>query len=148
MRVVQKNYCNQRTLVNYTKGCEGDMCHTAPLDISDQEPEGGEIEVCSNTAQQFSGPTHTGDSSAQTSEYSVSAVGTVPKGSQGVAVIMSGTQTLEVAPEQEELALESELTSFEQPQTEQDQEDLHIDVVGIDDIEDGTPEAGTNEVKL
>ena len=49
-----KNYCNQRTLINPTKVCEGDMCHTAPLDISDQQPEGGKIEVCSNTAQHFS----------------------------------------------------------------------------------------------
>ena len=94
------------------------MCHTAPLNISDQEPEGGEIEVCSNTAQQFSGPTHARDSSAQTSEYSVSAVGTAPEGSQGLAVIMSEAQTLEVTPEQEELALESEMTYFQQPQTD------------------------------
>ena len=113
-----KNYCNQRTLVNHTKDCEGDMCHTAPIDISDQEPEGSKIEVCFNTAQQFSGPTHAGDPSSQLSEYSVSAVGTAPEGSQGLAVIMSEAQTLEVTPEQEELALESEMTYFQQPQTD------------------------------
>ena len=80
------------------------MCHTAPLNISDQEPKGGEIEVCSNTAQQFSGPTHAGDPSAQTSEYSISAVGTTPGGSQGLPPIMSGSQTLNETQEQVELA--------------------------------------------
>ena len=42
-----KNYVIQRTLINHTVACEGDMCLTAPLNISNQEPDGGEIEVCS-----------------------------------------------------------------------------------------------------
>ena len=86
------------------------MCHTAPLNISDQEPEGGEIEVCSNTAQQFSGPTHAGDPSAQTSEYSVNTVGTTPGGSQGLPAIMSGSHTSNITREQVELTLEPEVT--------------------------------------
>ena len=111
-------------------------CVTQPPSISQiKSLRVAKIEVCSDTAQHFSGPTHVGDPSAQTSEYSVTA----PEGSQGSAVIMSEAQTLEVTPEHE--GLESEVTYFQQPQTEQDQEDLHIDVVGIDDVEERTPEA-------
>ena len=51
------------------------MCNTAPKDISDQEPEGDETEVSYNTAEQLSEPTHAWDPMAQTSGYSVSAVG-------------------------------------------------------------------------
>ena len=51
------------------------MCNTAPIDISDKEPEGVETEICYNTADQLSGPTHAGDGDPmnQTSGYLVSA---------------------------------------------------------------------------
>ena len=101
-----KNYCNQRTLVSHTKTCQGNMCHIAPFDISYPEPEGGKIEVCSNTTQHSPGPTHNGDTSAQTSEYSVSDMGAAPEGSQGSAAIMPETQT----PEHGKLTLESDTT--------------------------------------
>ena len=91
MCVMWKKYCNQHTLISRMKTCERNMCHTAPLNISDPELEGGEIEVCSNTAQHFPGPTHTGDPSAQKSEYSVSDMGAAPEGIQGSAVIMLKT---------------------------------------------------------
>ena len=72
------------------------MCNTAPIDISIQEPEGNETEVCYNTAEQLSGPTHAGDPMNQTSGYSVSAVGTTLQGSQELPVNMSGYQSSEV----------------------------------------------------
>ena len=44
-----KNYVNQRSLVNHTTTCKGDMCLTAPHNISDQdtdESSSGEVEIC------------------------------------------------------------------------------------------------------
>ena len=87
-----KVYCNQRTLITHTKGCTGDMCNTAPIDISDQEPEGVETEVCYNTAEQLSGPAHAGDPMNQMSGYTVSAMGTTLQGSQELPANMSDSQ--------------------------------------------------------
>ena len=120
------------------------MCNTAPIDISDQEPEGIETEVCCNTAEQLSGPTHAGDPMTQMSGYSVSAVGTTLEGSQGLPATMSGSQTSEVTQEQ----VEPEVTVSQQPQTVQDQEEPEIDVVGIHEVENRTPEAETSEMKF
>lgn len=127
------------------------MCLTAPLNILDQETEGGEIEVCSIPTQQYSDPTLTGNSSTPAAECLVSAPdttaeGTVLGGSKGVAVIMSEIQTIEVASEQEELELE--LALQEQPQIQPNLEDLHIDVVGVKATPNGTPEIGIKEVMV
>ena len=75
-----KNYVNQRILVNHTMVCEGDMCLTAPLNISDQELDGGEIEICSIPTQQYSDPTLAGNPSRQRAECLVSTPDTTSEG--------------------------------------------------------------------
>ena len=99
------------------------MCNTAPIDISDKEPEGVETEVCYNTADQLSGPTHAGDPMNQTSGYSVSAVGTTLQGSQELLVNMSGSQPSEATQGQLESNLEPEVTVSQQLKIVQDQEE-------------------------
>ena len=109
-----KVYCNKSTLITHSKSCTGDMCNTAPIDISDKEPEGVETEVCYNTADQLSGPTHAGDKDPmnQMSGYLVSTMETTLQVSQELPANMSDSQSSEVTQGQLELNLEPEVTVF------------------------------------
>ena len=141
---------NQRSLVNHMIICRGDMCLTAPHNISDQETDEscGEIEVCEIPTQPHPNPTLVGNSSTQAeqltalvSDPDTTAEGTVLGRSHEVTDIMSGLQTLEVATQQEELESSrgqsqvhpnQETVHDPTPTIKLEQQDEEIDVVGVE----------------
>ena len=127
-------------------GCTGNMYNTAPVDISIQEPEGNETEVCYNTAGQLSGPAHAGDPMNQTS--GVSPVRTTLQDSQVILIGMSGSRSSEVTQRQLESDPEPEVTTTQQIQHAQDEEEKELDLVGIDEVEHKTPETTTGGTEM
>ena len=99
------------------EGCTGNMYNTAPVDISIQEPEGNETEVCNGIAE-LSDPTHAGDPMNQTP--GVSTAETAPNNSQVIPIDMP-----DPVPE----------VTTQQMQHARDEDEQEIDVVGVDEAE-------------
>ena len=75
-------------------------------------------------------------------------MGTTLQDSQVILIGMSDSRSSEVTQRQLESDLEPEVTTTQQIQHAQDEEEQEIDVVGIDKVENKTPETATGGTEM